>query len=410
MALAPEQKNPLELVRGWRGKISARTGITNFSADSATRALMDVLAQEFVQTRQAQLDSYYSGQLSRATGAQLDTIGEDLGLPRLQPTFASSSAAEQNHAFYVDSGTFGDINGGFDIVIPQGTEVFSDEKENELGVRVRYILAASVTLDASDTIGYVPIKAMSAGPSYNVGPSVLRNHNFTDYSSSGSSTLKCLNFFAILNGRSQESDDRYRFRLSRNYDRLVSRNDSRILLNALQVPGVLDTKVVPGYFGIGTAGVVVLGPDYETSNNLLSAVQAQLDTMAVPGLRAITSAATKVQVDFQMQLSTTRELSTATKRQLEADLRRVLKNALRSVQIGTSITLRELETSVFENARSVLKMGRREGSDVRMFKNVFLRRGSAVGIMSEREQLLATSINLEPTEFLDIGTVEFSYQ
>ena len=168
--------------------------------------------------------------------------------------------------------------------------------------------------------------------------------------------------------------------------------------------------MVPGYFGIGTAGVVVLGPDYETSNNLLSAVQAQLDTMAVPGLRAISLAATKVQVDFEMQLSTTRELSTATKRQLEADLRRVLKNALRSVQIGTSITLRELETSVFENARSVLKMGRREGSDVRMFKNVFLRRGSAVGIMSEREQLLATSINLEPTEFLDIGTVEFSYQ
>jgi uncharacterized phage protein gp47/JayE len=410
MAIAPEQKNPLDLVRGWRAKIGARTGITNFSADSVTRALMDVLAQEVSQVRQSQLESFYASQLSRASGKQLDLIGEDMGLPRLQPTFSSASVSEHNFAFYVETGTFGSINGGSSITIPVGTILYSDQNQNELNARVEYETIQSVTLSAANAIGYCGAKAVTAGPFYNVGANVIRNHNFSGYVGAGAGGLKVMNFFAVLNGRSQEPDDRYRFRLSRNYDRLISRNDSRIMLNALQVPGVLDVKILPGFYGIGTSAVVVLGPDYEVSLSLIAAVQSQLDVMSVPGLRVLATPATKVQLDLQLELSPIKDLSALERRQIETDVRRVLKNLLRSVEIGGTVSLKELEKAVHENARAVLKMGRRTGSEVRMFKNVYIRRGAATGTMSERELLLLTSVTLEPQEFFDLGTVEFSYQ
>jgi uncharacterized phage protein gp47/JayE len=410
MATAPELKNPLELIKDWRARIGSRTGITNFSSDSSMRSLMDVLAKEVSSLRESQINSFYSGQLSRARGADLDKIGQDMNLPRLQSTFASSNAREQNGAFYVDSGTFGDLNAAADIVIPAGATVYSDERQNELGARIEYVTTSQVTLPAGDAVGYVSTKAAGAGQNFNVGAGVLRNHDFADYALASAGGLKFTNFFAILNARSQEDDTSYRFRLTKYYDKLVSRNDTKVLVNALQIPGVINLKMIPGYYGIGTTGVVVLGADYESSDSLVSSVQTQLNSLSIPGLNLVAVSATKVTVDLELLIGTTRNLTTAGQRQFEVEIRRVVKEFLRNIQIGGSLDLSELEVVLKEKTNSAIRIGRRIGGVQKVFKKVYLRRSAATSLSSEREQLISSTLSLETSEFLDLGTIDFSYE
>jgi len=407
MASAPELKNPFEMIKDWRTRIGARTGITNFSSDSAMRSLMDVVAQEVSLVRESQVNTFYSSQISRATGSDLDTIGQDLGLPRLQPTFASTNAREQNFAFYVDSGTFGDINGGNDITVGTGQELYSDERQNELGVRIKFLTTQAVTLDSASSVGYVSVKAETAGQNYNVGSGVIRNHSFTDYSGSG---LKVTNFFAVLNGRSQETDSSYRFRLSKKYDQLASRNDTRLLLSSLQVPGVINLKLIPGYYGIGTTAAVVLGADFEASPSLISSVQSRLDQIAVPGLSVVAVSAVKVSVDLELLIGTTRSLTVAAQRQFETEIRRIAKAYFRGLDLGGTLSLSELETIFKERTSVAIRIGRRLGGVQKVFKKVYLRRETATLSSSEREELTASAVSLEGHEFFDLGTIDFSYE
>lgn len=410
MATAPELKNPLELIKDWRNKISARTGITNFSSDSAMRSLMDVLANELGSIRESQVNSFYSSQLSLAKGQDLDIIGQDMHVPRLQATFASSNQREQNFAFYVESGTFGDINGAADITIPANTEIYSDERQNELGVRIRFTTTAAAVLSAADAIGYVSVRAERAGQNYNVGVGVLINHSFASYSLFTAGGLKVANFFPVLNGRSQEQDTPYRFRLTKYYDKLVSRNDTKVLINTLQIPGVINLKMVPGYYGIGTTGVLVLGADYESSDSLVSSVQSQLNQISVPGLQLVAASATKVTVDFELLIGTTRSLTTAAQRQFEIEMYRIIKAFLRSVDMGSNFSLTELEAVLKERTNVAIRIGRKIGGVQKVFKKVYLRRGAATSASSEREQLLTSTLSLETSEFLDLGTIDFSYE
>ena len=409
MSIAPEQKNPLEIVREWRSTVAARTNITNFTKDSKTRALLDINANEVVSLRRQALESYYSQQLTRARGAQLDRIGADMGVPRLSSTFSSADAREQNFAFYVDSGVFGDYNGGADINIPVDAILYSDANQNELGSRIEYRVTDATVGLATESMVYVSVRAKEAGLAYNVSGSVIRTHNFTNYTASGTGAIKCINMFSVINGREVEEDESYRFRLSKRYDVLLSRNNSRIMLSALQIPGVVDIRVVPGYFGIGTAGVIVLGPDYEANSAILSAVQGQLDSIQVPGLRALATAATKVSLDLEAQVKFNRPMNSAEKSQFEIEVRRVIKNHMRSIPIGDSISLSDVEYAVHKQTKGVLQLGRRDASSSQIFKNVYVRRGASNGFSSEREKMVADTRGLLNDEFFDIGEVTFVY-
>jgi uncharacterized phage protein gp47/JayE len=243
MAFLPERKNSLTLAKEFRQKLSQRTGLTDFDADSKIENLISIFVDEIVNSRNEVLGAFQSMQISTATGNQLDSIGQDLGLPRFAETAAFSLKREQNVAFYVNSGTFGDLNSGSDIVVPAGTEIYSEENQNDFGKRIVYKTTSSLTLSASAVIGFADARAVASGSGSNIGSGTLLNHNLTSYPG-----LKVVNFFSILNGRNEESDKNYRFRLSKRYDMLASSNDSKLHLESLKVPGVLDTRIINGYY------------------------------------------------------------------------------------------------------------------------------------------------------------------
>jgi uncharacterized phage protein gp47/JayE len=401
MAFLPERKNSLTLAKEFRQKLSQRTGLTDFDADSKIENLISIFVDEIVNSRNEVLGAFQSMQISTATGNQLDSIGLDLGLPRFGETAAFSLKREQNVAFYVSSGTFGDLNSGSDIVVSAGTEIYSEENENDFGKRIVYKTTSSLTLSASATIGFADVRAVASGSGSNIGSGTLLNHSVSGYTG-----LKVVNFFSILNGRNEESDKNYRFRLSKRYDMLASSNDSKLHLESLKVPGVLDTRIVNGYYGIGTAAVIVLGPENLSNTNTLAAVQTKLNQLQGPGCSYTAAPATAVYLDLELEVKSSTPMSAGERRQFEMNIKTGIRNFLRSLGIGPSFSIRDLSAEVINYAGNAKFVSTKQNN---VFNVIYLRKGLSSASPTEREIFKSNALTLEQDEYADIGTVTVRY-
>lgn len=408
MAITPSQKNSLAILRTMRDNITQRTNINNFDEDSKTRSIADSLTREVLDLRQQSIAAFSANNIATSKGKDLVELGESWGVPLNNNTFAQVFDTEQSLAFYVESGTFGDINSGGDITIPAGELVYSAPNNNELGTTVNYRLTTSVTLPAASALAYVSAKAETSGSGSNVGQGVLRNHEFTNYTDSGANTLKVINFYPILNGRNREQDERYRFRIAQNYNRLHQNSDARILLTALKVPGVLEVKPISGFFGIGTVGVVVLGAENESNPSLIEQVQARLNRYKGPAGSMTAIPATQVLIDLELDVKTVRKTSNAEQARLRTQIQRSIANYLRSVGLAGVVRFDELAKSIQLDTNQMVKLST-TGSVKQLFKSIYLRRGFAYGAFSEKETFISTNLLLAQDEFANIGLLTVNF-
>lgn len=406
MAAIPEKTNSLILARDFREKVTQRTGITDFDADSKTDTLISVFVDQVLNSRNETISAFYANQIGTAKGSQLDQIGQDMGLPRFSEVYAQANKRDQNLAFYVNSGSFGALNGGSDIVVPAGTEIYSDSNENDLGSQISYRTTSDTTLYAARSIAFLDVRATASGSGSNVGGGMLRNHNFTDYLAS--SGLEVLNFFSILNGRPRENDRNYKFRLSRRYDTLISSNNSKLHLESLRVPGVLDTRIIRGYMGVGTVGVILVGPENQSNSNTLRGVQARLNELQGPSGRAIAVSAVAVSLDIQMVVKTTSALNGSQKRQLELNIRRGLRTYFRSQGIAGTVDLRAAAQELSAYVGGTIKLTSLSAPE-QVFDTVYIRKGPSNGATTERDILKNAYYSLDEDEYADLGTLNIRY-
>lgn len=406
MAVVPERKNSLVLARDFRDEITRRTGITDFDADSKTEAFVSVFIDQVLAARNESISAFYANQISTAKGDQLDQIGQDLGLPRLSETFALIERRDQNVAFYVSGGTFGDINGGTPITIPSGTEIYSAQNSNDLGSRVVFKTVGEHILQSGVALAYVTVRAVASGTGANVGGGMLNQHSFVNYVDT--TGLSVVNFFAVLNGRPQENDRNYKYRLSRRYDTLASSNNSKLHLDALRVPGVLDTRIINGYYGVGTAAVVVLGPENQSTTTSVRGVQRRLASIQGPSSTFVAIPAVSISFDIEMEVRPSRSLTAVDKRQYELEVRRALRNYLRSQGIAGSIALKGAAAEISAYTQSSVRLGS-TGKSEDVFDTVYIRKGSANSSSTERELLENNYYALDVDEFADLGTLSIRY-
>lgn len=397
-------KNPIELLRGFREEFLTRTNLTNFDRLSKVRAQSDAVTDEFLSLREEAIRVNRGRDLLFAVGKDLDILGERLGLPRLKATFAESPASAQNFAFYVASGTFGDINGGNPISISAGQIVYSDPNQNELGATIQYALTESVALSASSAITYVAVKATVIGAGSNIGGKVIRSHDFTGYTDSLARSLKVVNFYSVLNGSNDETDDVYRFRLLNFYTSLLQVNEQKIKLIGLEVPGVLNVRVEPGYYGIGTAGALVLGAENQSNNSLVSAVQSKIVQWQMPGSRIVAAGATEVQVDFVIRVKPHKTLTTNEVARVRSELNKAFVSYFKTIGLGGTIDLGSLLKFIQRNIQQFVSINLKDREQT--LRKVYVRKGYSGGTTDERSKLIGNTYSLEPNEFAKLGTFE----
>ena len=245
------------------------TVITRTSPGAKMKSLVDAVSKKMGQMYTRFDLNISQAFLNGAKGKYLDFIGSMLNLPRLGESRAVVAIKDRNMRFYVEIGTFGDINGGSSILLPAGTIVSSDVAASGN----IYKLLVSVVLSASASEAFVPAEALRSGTQGNLGKNALRFHNFNNYVDTVSDSLKVTNDAEISAGQNPESDTNYRFRIANQTVASESANATAIRLAALTVPGVANIVILPQARGIGSFDLLIQSITPIPSETLLSAVR-----------------------------------------------------------------------------------------------------------------------------------------
>lgn len=331
----------------------ANTNITKLSAGGVARALL-----EAVNRRLAEGYDTFDLNLSRAfvsasTGQYLDLIGVLLGAPRGVSAAASTTSQEQTIKFYVDSGNFGSINGGNDIVIGQDTIISSLSDSSGITYRV----TEQTVLASTQNTGWVSAEAVIPGEDSNVGSGTLVYHNFVGYTDYLNQTLKVTNVFPIANGSNFESDANYRYRIVNRVLEAEAANSTAIRLAILSTAGIADVILLPRYRGIGTVGAILKSVAPTVTSTLIdnvqvnvNAVQAYGDITYVRGPNEI-GLTMKITVQYDSQLPED-ELAT-----IESDLKTAITDYVNGLDIGENFSLNRMISQLFSVSSHISNFG-----------------------------------------------------
>lgn len=247
----------------FRKALIETTNVAQLATGSKARAFLETIASEFGTFYDNILYDITQSFLKYATGDMLDVFGDMFGVSRRPSSQASALVSEKSAKFYVDSGTFGDINSGNAITIPAGSRLTT-------AAGIGYVVTNEVTLGSTANETYIGVNAEKTGSTSNIGKEELIYHTFTSYTNSGLNGLKVTNNYAIANGADQESDTNFRFRISNRLIELERCNLFALYTAMLSIPGVRDIRIDRYANGLGTATVYLYGIYPEQSPQLVA--------------------------------------------------------------------------------------------------------------------------------------------
>lgn len=255
------------------------TVISKASIGSKTRAIAEATANKMGQMYKKFDLNIAQSFLSAAEGKYLEFIGDMMGAQRLGQQTANVTSAERLVRFYVDTGTFGDINGGSSITITSGTIISTGEASSG----IKYTVPYNVILSSSSSETYIAVRAIKSGAGSNVGARQLKYHNFTNYFDSANDTLNVINDAEIIKGEDGETDTNYRFRISQQTTAAESANQTAIRLAILTTPGVADVVILRWFRGIGTFDALIKSVTPVLPTGLISAVEESVSKQTALG-------------------------------------------------------------------------------------------------------------------------------
>jgi len=398
MARIPDKKTLANQVQIFKERIEAQTGINHWSEDSAIKSLVDTLSSSIVDDRRQTRSSIESIQVSSAKGMHLDAIGQSYGVSRNASNFASSYTSERNFIFYTEGGaTFGELSGGPGIEIPKGTTINMGVENSR---QVTYKTKKTIILDPSKTYQYCEIEAISKGAYMNCAPHALNSHTFK-----GVDGLKCMNKYAILNGRDTESDEDYRYRITSNFASLSQSNLEKIKLTALNVPGVLNIEAIPGYFGIGTCAVFIFGASGYSNGQLVTRVQSVINSYKVPGLSAIATAGIEVKFHFDMVIKVKDDMTSMASSKMISSITSAIRRYLAENNVRKSVSIIGLHEYIISQNPQLIGITRKQDRANEFFEGVFIERSYATSQrLSVREELIGKTYSLDVGEFAGFGS------
>lgn len=243
-------------------------GLTANNSGSKIRTIVDAFLSERIEIMRDIRYVSSKSFLSTADGAYLDLIGGDLyGINRLPITPASVTEVDGNIMIFSTNGPLStylpvDTGGyyvpvGMQLIDKTGEVIFSTDKK--------------IYIENAATQTFVSATANTSGIFSNIAPGGLVTTDRTG--------ISVVNLSAIANGREEESDENYRYRISKAYVASELNNINAIRLASLSVPGVAEVIIRNFAYGPGTVQVLVLPEGNSVSNSVLSQVKFNIDAV-----------------------------------------------------------------------------------------------------------------------------------
>lgn len=346
-----------ELIGSALNELQTNTNITQLSPGSKARALMEVVMRETNNAYRVFDQNIGRAFLNGATGRFLDFIGDLFAVSRLEAVPASVDTTQQNIKFFVEAGSFGTVNDGVNIAIPQGTLIRTKESEEGAQDQIEYIVLEDTLLLTSNSEQFVSVEAVVPGTSSHVGSNTLVEHDFVDYKDVINDTLKVTNVGPVTNGRAAESDTNYRFRISQATTSAEAANETAVRLAVLSIPGVADVNIVPHIRGIGTSGIYIKATSTVVSQSLLSTVQAELDDEIALGNMSFALEPTLVGIEFIVKLNLTGDFSADELAEIEVSAINAAENYINNLDIGEQFLQQELVSRIIRSDERIRSLG-----------------------------------------------------
>tara|TARA_R110001606_G_scaffold105047_1_gene228937 strand:+ start:3083 stop:4321 length:1239 start_codon:yes stop_codon:yes gene_type:complete len=406
MPIKPRINSLIELEEMFKISLSKNAGITQWNSDSTIRNLYQPVAVELERLNRETSAVFNSLQFQYASGGDLERIGENFGINRMKPARAYANILDSNITFYTEV-SFGSINQGANITIPKGTKIFAGTSENSKAVI--YEVDSDYSLPAGGQRYSVGARAITIGSSQNIGARSLNFHEFTNYSDSISSALKVTNNFPILNGENIETDKSLRFKIYSKYSTLVRESRNSILIDAIEVPGVEDIKIAPGYYGVGTLGVFVFGPEGLVNQKILEEVGSRISAKNPPGTRLVVRNGISNYLDMEITLWVDAGLSS----QIYSNYRRIATeeylNFIKNNSRSNNINIDSLKKRIIQRMKNNVGVMSQQKEN-QIFDAVYLRKdyGEKLISSSERVRVITNNLILKDEEYLKSGILKIN--
>lgn len=335
------------------------TGITNTAPGGKARALADILANKMGQLEANMFIEASQLILPSATGSALDALGSIYNLPRIQASDASSPSIDNNFTFYVNSGTFGDINNGQDIIVPAGTRVFTAVANGPV-----YTVDAATTLSASASIQPFSASSLGTGSSGNALASIFNRSNFTNYTQSPFGALLVTNNNGIVSGRDAESDADYRYRLSLKLQSTGGNAEVNIRAAVLQIPGIQDLAFKPL---AGTYEVFVYGISPNIPQSLLSLVQTAMNSLTAYPLTGRAIVPDLVGFSISTTLTLKKGLPSIDQSAVISSATVAAANYINNLSIGQELVINEIANLIMSSDSRILDVGNPDDPILQIF-------------------------------------------
>ena len=407
MTIKPRINSLTELEEKFKQSLSSNAGITQWNNDSIIRSLYQPVALELNRLNRETDAAFSAIQFQSATGVDLDQIADNYGITRRLPERAFCTASEYNITFYTED-TFGSINSGSNIVIPAGTKIFIGSSENT--IEVIYETDRDYTLPASSKRMAVGARAITIGASQNVGRSALNFHNFTNYRDSINGSLKVTNVFPILNGENIETDESLRYKIYSRYGSLVRESRKSILIDAMDVPGVEDIIVLPGYYGVGSLGVFVFGAEGLGNDRMLDEVQERITASNPPGTRIIVKNGICNYLDIEMTLWVPADLEASAYQDYRRIAREEYLGFIKGNARSNALNFENLKRRILQRVKGRVGVMSQQVED-KIFDGIFIRKdyGERLNSSSERIKIISSTYALKDEEYLKAGTLNINF-
>ncbi len=328
--------------------LARNTNITYFSDGSIAKALVEATALEIFRLQNFVANISENSFLGTSTGVYLDLFGQMLGLPRLVQRVAFATAEDSSVRFFVTNGTLGsrlphstDTRKG---LVPANTTV-----TNAAGT-VLYTIPSSVEFPINSKSVYVPVVASDDGSEYNIGAGQLTRHNLSN------TDVQVTNDTAIVTGGDVESDNDYRYRLSKAMSTRFGANRTAVQVAATTQPSVIDARVIEFARGAGTFDVLLIPKGNRVTNenkqNALRAINQVIAFGIYPSVREPEYVRLKVIVQLRYKAEATEGIKAASKQLAQT----ATLNHLSTIPLGGELIINQLRSSILSALPEVVDL------------------------------------------------------
>ncbi len=397
-----------------RDALKTNLQIANLRNDSIVNVMANAVGQELNKVSVAMKDVYERNNYLSAKGSDLDAIAYNLfGMRRNPAIYASSNETDYNIVIYLSPYSnytnFQLANGNKSITIPKGT-ILTDSisTTGELG-RIQYSLDKDYILTNQSKI-YVSATAITYGNTQNINKNVIKRINFTNYEDSFNNSIIAGNVHPILSGRDFESDESFRKRIQMFLTSKTSNNFNDIQLNGMNIPGVITTEIIPGYYGIGTTGVIIFGPNRLATDKEVTALQEQIDNKFSNISKIKVSKGFFVNLDLEININIKGNISDTDQLSIRRELKNIVNNYILMNYNSNTISLDSIQSEIvylFRN-NSKIELQFKNGS---IFNKKYIRRSSTLlGLNNSGFEVPDNNIVVNRDERLLINDVSINFE